>query len=89
MIGCKGEHLKEITPIVEDLKRQYPDQGYNIGNSKFPQYDFILFCFADSRDQAHQIGCALVHKHLPSGHCYWIKEINLAKYNIEGFNEKR
>ena len=85
MIGFRGEDLHRITPIVEDLKKQYPDQEYNIGNSKFKQYDFILFCFADSRDQAHQIGCALVHKHLPPdlNLLYWTKEAGLTKYNVE------
>ncbi len=85
MIGFKAENLKEIGPIVEGLKEKYPDQEYNIGNSKFPQYDFILFCFTDNRDQAHQIGCALVHKELPQDLqlLYWVKESELTKYNVE------
>lgn len=85
MIGFRGEDLKRIAPIVEDLEREYPDQGYNIGNSKFPQYDYILFCFADGRDNAHRIGMSLVKKHLPQdlNLMYWVKEKNMAKYNIE------
>lgn len=74
--GFKAEHLKEIAPIIEDLKKRFPNQQYNIMNSKFPQYDFILTCFADDRDSAHKIGTALVKKELPSTlHLlYWIKE---------------
>lgn len=85
MVGFKAEHLKQIAPIVEKLKQKYPEQGYNIGNSKFDSYDFILFCFADSRDNAHKIGMAVVKKHLPQelNLMYWIKEINCAKYNVE------
>jgi len=82
MIGFKAEALKTIAPIVEELKKKYPEQEYNIGNSKFKQYDFILFCFARNRDEAHKIGMSLVKKHLPPGYCYWIKEINLLKYNV-------
>lgn len=85
LIGFKGEHLKEITPVVERLKNEYPDQKYNIMNSRFPQYDFILVCFADDRDTAHKIGMALVKKELPQhlNLLYWIKEINLLKYNVK------
>lgn len=84
MIGFKGEHLREITAIVEGLKEEYPEQGYNIMNSKFKQYEFILVCFAEDRDSAHKIGCALVHKHLPQNLnlLYWIKEVKLLKYNV-------
>lgn len=75
-IGFKGEHLKEIAPIVERLKKEYSEQGYNIVNSKFPQYTFLLVCFADDRDSAHQIGMALVKKELPAhlNLLYWVKE---------------
>jgi hypothetical protein len=85
MIGFKAEDLNRIAPIVQELSEMYPDQEYNIGNSRFPQYDFILFCFADGRDQAHQIGTALVRKHLPSDLklLYWVKEKNLLKYNVK------
>lgn len=85
LIGFKGEHLKEITPVVERLKKEYPDQKYNIMNSRFPQYDFILVCFAEDRDSAHKIGMALVKKELPQhlNLLYWIKEINLLKYNVK------
>lgn len=84
LIGFKGEHLKEIAPIVEDLKQRYPDQGYNIMNSRFEAYDFILACFADNRDQAHQIGMALVKKELPQHlHLlYWVKQAGMLKYNV-------
>lgn len=85
LIGFKGEHLKEITPIVERLKKEYPTQEYNIMNSKFPQYDFILVCFADDKDQAHKIGLALVKKELPAhlNLLYWIKEVKLLKYSVK------
>lgn len=85
LIGFKGEHLKDITPIVERLKKEYPEQGYNIMNSKFPQYAFILVCFADDRDSAHKIGMSLVKKQLPASLnlLYWIKEVGLLKYNVK------
>ena len=54
-------------------------------NSKFPVYDFILCGFAEDRDKAHQIGLAVVRKHMPQ-HLellYWVKEVNLMKYNVE------
>jgi len=78
-IGFKGEHLKEIDPIVETLKAQYPEQNYYIANSKFSQYTFILICRANTRDDAHKIGLALVKKHLPShlNLLYWVKEKKL------------
>jgi len=84
MVGFKGEHLKEIEPIVRSLKERFPEQGYNILNSKFPAYDFILTCFADTRDKAHRIGTALVRKELPQhlSLLYWVKEVNLVKYNV-------
>jgi len=74
-IGFDGSALKEITPVVERLKEKYPDQHYSIGNSRFPQYTFILFCRAKTRDEAHRIGMALTQKHLPGNLSYWIKEI--------------
>ena len=85
MIGFKGEDLPEIEPIVKSLKERYPHQGYNIMNSKFPIYDFILCCFAETRDQAHRIGMALVRKELPQhlNLLYWVKEASLYKYNVE------
>lgn len=85
LIGFKGEHLKEITPIVERLKKEYPEQKYNVMNSRFKQYDFILVCFAEDRDSAHKIGMALVKKELPQhlNLLYWIKEINLVKYSVK------
>jgi len=84
LVGFKGEHLKEIAPIVEKLKEKYPRQEYNIMNSKFPQYDFVLVCFADDRDDAHKIGVALVKKELPAhlNLLYWVKEVRLLKYNV-------
>jgi len=80
-IGFMGENLEEITPIVEDLKKRFPEQGYNIMNSKFKQYTFLLCCFAEDRDSAHKIGMALVKKELPAHlHLlYWLKEINSLK----------
>ena len=86
MCGFKAEHLKEIAPIVEKLQEEYPAQEWNIVNSKFKQYDFLLCGFADSRDEAHQIGLAVVRKHLPShlGLIYWTKEVGLLKYNASG-----
>ncbi len=80
-IGFMGEHLKEIAPIVEKLKKKYPEQGYNIVNSKFPQYTFLLIAFAPDRDAAHKIGMALVKKELPAHlHLlYWLKEIKSLK----------
>jgi len=77
MIGFKAEHLHLIAPIVKRLKKEYPEQGYNIMNSHFPQYDFILVCFADDKDKAHKIGTALVKKELPThlNLLYWIKEV--------------
>lgn len=85
LIGFKAEHLQEIAPIVDKLKAQYPDQEYNVMNSKFPQYDFILTCFAENRDQAHKIGLALVKQELPAhlNLLYWVKEVNLLKYNVQ------
>ncbi len=84
LCGFKGEALPEIEPIVESLKERYPDQGYNIMNSKFPAYTFILCCFADSRDEAHKIGLALVKKELPQhlNLLYWVKEASLLKYSV-------
>lgn len=80
-IGFMGEHLKEIAPIVEKLKKEFPEQKYHIYNSKFPQYTFLLVAFAEDRDSCHKIGMALVKKHLPSRFnlLYWCKEINLLK----------
>lgn len=81
LIGFKGEHLEEIAPIVEKLKQKYPEQGYNIMNSKFPQYTFLLVAFAEDRDSAHKIGMALVKKELPThlNLLYWCKEIKSLK----------
>jgi len=89
LIGFRGEQLKEISPIIEKLKEDYPEQEWNCLNSKFPQYDFILCGFADDRDKAHKIGLAVVRKHLPPSLnlFYWVKEINLLKYNVRG-NDK-
>lgn len=85
MVGFKAENLEEIAPIVEKLKEQYPEQQYNVMNSKFPQYDFILTCFAEDRDKAHKIGTALVKRELPQHlHLlYWTKEVNMMKYNVK------
>lgn len=84
LIGFTADHLHEIVPIVNDLKERYPEQEYNIMNSKFPQYDFILVCFAESRDKAHKIGMVLVKKELPAhlNLTYWVKEIKLLKYSV-------
>ncbi len=89
LIGFKAEQLKEISPIIEKLKEDFPEQEWNCLNSKFPQYDFILCGFAEDRDKAHQIGLAVVRKHLPAhlNLFYWVKEINLLKYNVRG-NDK-
>lgn len=88
MVGLKGSQLHEVAPIVEKLKEDFPRQEWNIMNSKFPQYEFVLCGFADDRDEAHVIGTALVKKHLPKALnlVYWVKEVNLVKYNVE---EKR
>lgn len=85
LAGFKAEHLKEIAPIVEKLKEDFPDQEWNIMNSKFDAYDFILCGFAEDRDEAHKIGLAVVRKHLPSSLnlFYWVKEIGLLKYNVK------
>jgi len=84
MCGFTAEHLEELSPIIEKLQEDYPKQEWNIMNSRFDIYDFILCGFADDRDEAHKIGMALVNKHLPSkfNFFYWIKEINLLKYNV-------
>lgn len=86
MCGFKAEHLKEIAPIVEELKAEFPSQEWNIMNSRFEVYDFILCGFADDRDSAHKIGLSLVRKHLPPhlNALYWVKEIGLLKYNVKG-----
>ncbi|GAH47949.1 unnamed protein product, partial [marine sediment metagenome] len=62
----------------------YPKQEWNIMNSKFEQYDFLLCGFADSRDEVHQIGLAVVRKHMPAhlNLLYWTKEVGLLKYNV-------
>lgn len=85
LIGFKGEHLKDIAPVIERLKKEYPAQQWNIMNSKFKQYDFILCGFADDRDSAHKIGLSLVKKQLPTSLnlLYWIKEVGLLKYNVK------
>lgn len=85
MVGFRAQHLKEIGPIVERLKVDYPKQQWNVMNSKFEIYEFVLCGFADDRDEAHKIGLALVKKNLPKelNLIYWIKEVNLVKYNVE------
>ena len=85
MVGFKGEHLQELKPIIEKLKTEYPEQEWNVMNSKFKAYDFILCGFAEDRDEAHKIGLAVVKKHLPArlNFLYWIKEIGLLKYNVK------
>lgn len=90
-IGFMGEHLKEIAPIVEKLKKEYPEQRYNIVNSKFPQYTFLLIAFAPDRDSAHKIGMALVKKELPAHlHLlYWLKEINSLKDAVSDSPKRR
>ncbi|MBA7708653.1 hypothetical protein ES703_117556 [subsurface metagenome] len=77
LIGFKAENLKDIGPVVERLQADYPEQEWNVVNSKFKHYDFLLCGFADSRDEAHKIGLAVVRKHMPSSLqlLYWIKEI--------------
>jgi len=84
LVGFKAENLKEIAPIVEKLKEEYPKQEWNVVNSRFEQYDFLLCGFAEDRDEAHKIGLAVVRKHMPShlNLLYWTKEVNLVKYNI-------
>ena len=86
LIGFTAEHLHELSPIIENLKDDYPEQEWNMMNSKFPQYDFILCGFAEDRDKAHKIGLAVVRKHLPAhlNFTYWVKEIGLLKYNVKG-----
>lgn len=85
-IGFDGSALKEIAPIVEKLKKQYPKQKYRIYNSKFPQYTFLLVAFAEDRDQAHKIAMALVKKELPAhlNLCYWCKEMKSLKDVVKG-----
>lgn len=84
LVGFKAENLKEIAPIVEKLKEEYPKQEWNVVNSRFEQYDFLLCGFAEDRDEAHQIGLAVVRKHMPFhlNLLYWTKEVNLVKYNV-------
>ncbi len=71
--------------MVEQLQKEYPSQEWNIMNSKFKQYDFILCGFAETRDDGHKIGLAVVRKHLPEhlNLLYWIKEAKIAKYNVK------
>jgi len=85
-IGFSGEHLAEITPEVERLRKKYPAQEFRIYNSKFPQYTFLLVTFADDRDQAHKIGLALVKKELPQhlNLLYWCKEIKSLRDVVKG-----
>ncbi len=85
MIGFKGENLVEMEPIIKQLQADYPDTEWNCMNSKFPVYDFILTGFAGDRDSAHQIGMAVVKKHMPQhlNLLYWIKEAGVMKYNVE------
>ena len=85
-IGFDGSALKEIEPIVDKLKKEYPDQKYRIYNSKFPQYTFLLVAFAPDRDSAHKIGMALVKKHLPAhlNLLYWCKEVKSVKSVVKG-----
>ncbi len=87
--GFKAHYLKEIAPVVEKLKAEYPEQEWNVVNSKFPQYDFLLCGFAPDRDAAHKIGLAVVRKHMPEHlHLiYWIKEVGVAKYNVRKTEE--
>ena len=84
LCGFKADCLKEIHPIIEKLKIEFPEQQWNVMNSKFPQYDFILCGFAPDRDTSHKIGLSLVKKYLPShmNLIYWCKEIALVKYNV-------
>jgi len=85
LIGFKGEHLKELDPIIKRLREKYPKQEYNVMSSKFPQYDFILTCFAKDREEAHHIGLALIHKELPPhlGLLYWVKELSLVEQEVK------
>lgn len=77
LIGFKAENLKEIIPVINKLKKKFPEQRYNVMNSNFPQFDFILSCFAETKDQAHQIGLALTRKHLPQFKLlYWLKQVD-------------
>ncbi|MBA7695021.1 hypothetical protein ES703_103638 [subsurface metagenome] len=89
LIGFKAENLKEIAPIVEKLQSDFPDQEWNILNSKFEQYNFLLCGFAETRDEAHKIGLAVVRKHMPPHlHLlYWIKEVGLLKYSVKKVGE--
>jgi len=85
MIGFKTESLKDVAPVVERLKEDYPQQGWNIMGSKFPIYDHILCGVADNRDDAHKIGLSVVRKWMPPhlNLLYWIKEKNLIYCNVE------
>lgn len=84
LIGFRGEHLTEIEPVLKSLKERFPEQGYNVMNSRFPAYTFLLTCFAETRDQAHKIGMALVKKELPAhlNLLYWVKEVSRIKYDV-------
>jgi hypothetical protein len=89
LIGLKNEYLCKIKSIIDNLKDDYPEQEWNLMESKFPQYDLILCGFAADRDEAHKIGLAVVRKHLPAhlNLIYWVKEVGLLKYNVKGGNK--
>ena len=91
MIGFKGEHLAEIEPIIKQLQADYPETEWNVMNSKFPVYDFILCGFADNRDDAHKVGLAAVRKHMPQhlNLLYWIKSSGTMKYNVTEETKKK
>lgn len=85
LIGYEAKYEKDVTPVVEQLKNEYPEQQWNIMLSQFPQYDYILTGFASNRDEAHKIGLSAVKKYLPKfmNLTYWVKEISLVNDNVD------
>lgn len=85
MIGFKTESLKDVDPVVRRLQQKFPRQGWNVMASKFPIYDHILVGVADTRDDGHKIGLAVVKKWLPEAMnaIYWLKEKNLIYTNVK------
>lgn len=64
LIGLKTAHLPLIHEKILNLSNKYPNQKYNVMPSNFKNADYVLVCFADTMDQAHKIGMALVKREL-------------------------
>lgn len=65
-IGFKAEHLKRIAKVCKDIAKKDKTFRYQIYNSKFKAYDFILMVFCgggkEGADLAHKRGTWLVKK---------------------------